>query len=147
MITLLTNSKLTEEGRHCWVQRRMPFPLSFRVFFSFRRPARVVVEPVTTNSFRSGNLLRISLAYASTTFLWRTPITTISSFHSPTMSQTFRILTGAFGLSYSSTVLGAAEIRSNKVICWISAIMLSLRLFPVRAKYRWRMEKNSSMAF
>lgn len=34
-----------------------------------------------------------------------------------------------------------------RLICWISAIMLSLRLFPVRAKYRWRMEKNSSMAF
>ena len=41
---LLTYSTLTLEGRLCWVQSRMPFPVSFSDRRSARRLAKVVVE-------------------------------------------------------------------------------------------------------
>lgn len=54
--------KFTLEGRLCCVQSRIPFPLSFKVFRNARRFARVVVDPVTTKSGRSGMSFRITSA-------------------------------------------------------------------------------------
>ena len=61
-VILLTYSKLTLEGRLCWMQSSIPFPLSRRVFRRARRWAKVLVEPVTVNRGRSGRYSRIASA-------------------------------------------------------------------------------------
>lgn len=51
------------------MQTTIPLPLSLKLFFSFRRPASVVVLPVTTNKGRSGKRWRSSWAYALKAYL------------------------------------------------------------------------------